>query len=225
VADSLCLYDVPNSASAATMTLPLGSEVLIGGTFDEWGPVIRDGIAWYPVLPEEPEPGYGWVAGERDGTRFLELLPVDCSQEVDPATTLLMTPWQRLSCYGSQPAEVIGVIEIACQGGARPEPSVYEPEWLARWCFGLRVTNRPEPTVEPTAWMQLAFSPSLTVLPEPGMVVSMVGHFDDPASATCHVIPSIGVEWSQPAVQLLCREQFVVTEFAILDRMDLPPGA
>lgn len=221
VADSLCLRELPNAASAATMTLSEGSEVMIGGTFDQWGPVVEGDTAWYPIQPGEP--GYGWVAGERDGSRYLELIPFDCPTEVDPTTALPMTPWERLTCYGGQPAEVIGVIEIACQGGARV--GKYEPEWLARWCYPAQVTNRTAPTVEPTARMQLVFSPSLGVLPEVGMVVRLVGHFDDPAAATCAVIPSTDIEWSQPAVQLLCREQFVVTEFEVLDHMDLPPGA
>ena len=220
VTDNLCLRGLPNATSAATMSLPKGTEIEIGGTFDQWGPVVEGGTAWYPVSAGES--GYGWVVGEQEGVRTLELIPFDCPTEIDPTTVFRMTPWERLSCYGGQAAEVIGVIEISCQGGARD--GVYEPEWLARWCMVAQVTNRPAPAVDPTGRMQLIFPPTATSYPEIGAVVRLVGHFDDPASATCHVIPSTDIEWSQPAVQLLCREQFVVTEFEVLDHMDVPTG-
>jgi hypothetical protein len=90
--------------------------------------------------------------------------------------------------------------------------------------YAAQVTNRAAPTVEPIGRTQLIFLPTITSYPDPGSVVRLVGHFDDPAATTCHVVPSTEFEWSQPAVQLLCREQFVVTEFEVLDHMDLEPA-
>jgi hypothetical protein len=57
-----------------------------------------------------------------------------------------------------------------------------------------------------------------------GTIVRVTGHFDDPASATCRIEPGSDFSgaWSG-ASELLCREQFVVTQIEKLGFMALPP--
>lgn len=227
VVDGLCFRAEPSGASEASLTVPNGAEISIDGTFDVWGPVVESGIAWYPAWAGPFEGG--WVAGEHGGARYLELVPFDCPADRATGTVLRMTPWERLSCFGTEPIELSGVIEGACQGGARPETSIYEPEWLAKWCMGVRLSDRVSPAIESARWMEVVFSPSFEASPGPqpaievGDVVRVVGHFDDPAATSCRVVPSLDHEWSQPAVQTLCREQFVVTDVEVLGHMNLPP--
>jgi hypothetical protein len=137
-----------------------------------------------------------------------------------------------VACYGQTPLALEGVVDPI---GTYDPILLTEPAWLGMpyWTLHAIVEGaRAEPVAlamhrgevaRPTTWP----TPDLWIVADPASgidladyamrAVSVVGHFDDPAAATCHFTEdysSLGFE-AEDAVRS-CRAQFVVTEIGLL---------
>ena len=174
-----------------------------------------------------------WARATLNGRPLLAVVePVCPSQPVDVERILLLTPAERLACYGS--ADVIlapamlatdpPAEPVFCAGPDVAVPtvcpdSVSSPAWLTepsmRRVFGSRGTSSPAGGLG--AWLD----PALSEIPD-GQWVRVTGHFDDPSSATCTWTHPDGFDLTGvgllPDEQVLtCRERFVITSFQRID--------
>lgn len=177
------------------------------------GPVSADGYDWYQVLPLRSgvrELPFGWVAAaSRGGEPWMEPEQLECPGSPVLDALVRMAPEERLSCFGGRTIEfTAGEVGGCGVGGA---PVDYQPTWLfgLGGCgFGLRPGE---------IRLLLRFPPDVAQSYRPGDRI--VGHFDDPASATCVAIPTApGVPApSRDEAVATCRTQFVV-EAVVADR-------
>jgi hypothetical protein len=65
--DGLRIRQEASTTADVVATLTMGDVVYINASVDVWGPVLSEGIAWYPVVFENRLGG--WVAGERGEER------------------------------------------------------------------------------------------------------------------------------------------------------------
>jgi len=173
------------------------------------GPRAADGYGWYQVLPIRPdglrERPFGWVAAaSREGEPWLVIEDLSCPDSSDLDGLMRLAPEERLACYGGQTIRFRG--EQGGCGVADGLPVSFEPRWLRgeSGCgFGL------EPGY---ISLMLRFPPG--VANEFGLTpsVDVIGHFDDPAAATCTGTanyPEVTAPTKAEAVAL-CRTEFVV---------------
>jgi hypothetical protein len=185
------------------------------------GPVAVDGYDWYLVKPFHADylphgdelvigPLIGWVAaGGRDGDVWIEPARIDCPA-LDLDGVRRLSPTARLACFGDQELELAGEFN----GCFVADPATTAPAWL----------NHTGCALVPQGYREGA------VVPDPGGLVMrmdgdvgmphvirapivVTGHFDDPAAATCRLIPGASVIDPRPPelVVLQCRTQFVAT--------------
>jgi hypothetical protein len=162
-----------------------------------WVPETR------PMLPVVPDPSR--AACSPLPTDFAEFTVVDTAAAVvchgDESTT--MRAWSQ-RCDG-------------CYGGNASDAS---PAWLARpsanllflWPVATADGNSQSVVVDPSLYIDPAWY---------GLWLDVTGHFDDPASASCHVTPTIDdLPWwsGQRSVIDQCRETFVVTAVKVASR-------
>jgi hypothetical protein len=178
------------------------------------GPVTADGYDWYPVVPFAWEisdiahegPGRGWVAaGSREGEAWIRPIAPDCP---DPTVEALqwLTGLARLSCFGTQPLTLEGVL-TGCGTGSGAA------SWLGGSCQLVPFGFEPEGHVP--SGMAVRFHPDGAGSPYDGteMAIRVVGQFDDPGAHEC------GEFADPPAAGILsCRTEFVVTEISVLER-------
>jgi hypothetical protein len=157
----------------------------------------------------------------------------------DLASILALDPAHRLACFGRS-ALTFQATAVATEVDC--VPIKVDPAWL--WCPPAAFLTPPGaatswPGSDPVVWthrsappddtLRVAFSgnlPTLSVYAAPGSgvdqaqffpggIISVTGHFDDPAAAACRVVaaqrePNLQVPTAAEVV-LLCREAFVVT--------------
>lgn len=156
----------------------------------------------------------------------------ECINPPPDLMTVIFTA-DRIECYGRTPLTLEGVVG----GIGTYDPVLYtEPAWLGMPGSTLFAIVEGIPMPEPVALVTFggeAARPSTTVPPDLWIVadpasgidlgdymlqvVRVVGHFDDPAAASCHYTEdysSLGYEADDCIWQ--CRNQFVVTEIARL---------
>lgn len=225
ITDGLNFHREPGTGAEMVATLAEGELVAVGYSHlaMSWGPVEADGLDGYPVLPlgitELPPAGsppfrqtdaLGWVAAGDASGPFVELVPPRCLSG-DPEVVILQSllPWERLACYGDRSITISGVFGGPCCAGVIP--GSFEPEWLAV----PETTDFLSPEGQDQAGpMTLHFPPDVD-RPDYGSIISVTGHFDDPAAAECLVASGEPPEPIDDQVaELYCRERFVVESFA-----------
>ena len=210
--EAVALWSEPDASSLNFGDLGAGARLFIIGE-----PSERDGERWYRIAyVDGPSAGFdcnitcgpslGYVATPASGDDpWLEEMDVTCpasSLTTDQLSELL--PLERLHCYGRSDLTVTGTFD-----GFVNEPSgTSTPEWLA--------DNPPRSTGNGS--FDLHFAPDFEgELPDPGTMVRMVGHFEDPAAATCRVDYTMLPDAPSTAhIVLGCRTQFVVTDVEVL---------
>jgi hypothetical protein len=235
--DGLNVREGPATTATVVATLAKGDTVTVLHDIENPLPVIVSGVSWYEVWYEMTTGAaqrMGWVAAGEGGLAYLEPPTSEtCDDLPGDAVTLAQLieagGWHRLACLGNAPLTLTGVIDFHCQGGARG--GTYEPAWLVDWCPSQTLT--PEETVNKLVpgpgtldryTLDMVAAPGGPSVQPRGTIVRVTGHFDDPASATCRIEPGPDFSglWSG-ASELLCREQFVVTQIEKLGFMALPP--
>jgi hypothetical protein len=210
VVDALHVREQPGLNAAVVDTLPAGTIVEL--TLGYIDPEVVDGIDWYHV--DYNSDSIGSVAAGAGGDPYLELLPARC-EGGDPDLPALMsiTAWERLACFGDRSITVTGTYGCPVCGIAYPRGG-YEPRWLAN----------PD-TLTTVGWpgaLTLHFRPEGGLgIPPNASIVRVTGHFSDPASSTCVIMPTmdgvpIGAEVDPVIAELWCREQFVVDAYEII---------
>ena len=248
--DGLNVREGPAATAKVVATLAKGDTVTVLHDIENPLPVIVSGVSWYEVWYEVPAGAaqhLGWVAAGESGLAYLEPPTGEtCDDLPGDGVTLAQVieagGWHRLACLGNAPLTLTGVIDFHCQGGLRH--GTYEPAWMVDWCPTQTVT--PEATVDKCdnydcesskpPWLgpatldhytlDLVAAPGGPSVQPRGTIVRVVGHFDDPASATCRIEPGsdnagFAGAWTG-ASELLCREQFVVTQIDQVGFMALP---
>lgn len=173
------------------------------------GPRHVDGYTWYQVLPIRPdglrERPFGWVASaSREDEPWMAMEDSACPVSSDLDGILRLAPEERLACYGGRTIRFRG--EQGGCGAAGGLPVSYEPRWLRSegGCgFGLEPGQIS---------LVLRFPPGVPNDFGDAATVEVVGHFDDPAAATCvgtASYPEATAPTKAEAVAL-CRTEFVV---------------
>ena len=163
-------------------------------------------------------------------------IPEDCVNPPPDVGTLIEQD-QRAACYGD--AELTVEAHAALLQGAIDCPGDLQPSWFA--CGGTIVELYPLDSARvPSPIILAARSPhsgpalSAVIHPDSGIdlhrgldaPVTAIGHFDDPAAATCRYL-----SWPDPQppapedVVANCREVFVITQLALLDVAERDPEA
>ena len=229
-------------------TLNAGDVVLV-----DWSPLAYispeespDGRGWYSVhvggssVMSYIDGGInGWVAAGENGLEYLEHEPVSCGSARDLENLVfspftggdqerLATPWERLACNGDRALELKGVFEIFCNEGGN-YPYTFEPHLaVPQWCTGLIID-----AIDADGYAQ--YAPGLAVrFPEfaptdleRGDLLTVQGHFDDPAATSCTAETGpdfAGRAVDAPFLVLFCREQFVPDEWEVTGHRDLAPA-
>lgn len=192
------------------------------------GPVSANGYEWYRVQPfgihyldfMAQEPPFGWVAaGSREGEEWIELATIEC-----PEPTLdgirAMSDTARLACYGGEELVLDGVF----YGCFVADPAVGTPEWFFQTGCGIVPDEYEAGTVPDPGGLRLRFAhdPGLPHN-DPGALVRVTGHFDDPAARTCRSVDMSGDGGGAPEPMtideaiLYCRSEFVLSDVQVRD--------
>jgi hypothetical protein len=186
-----------------------------------FGPIVADGYTWYPVALDEPLSTVTtpWLAIEAAGAIVVQ---PECPE---PATNPTVDDIGRLGgqerpvCFGDRELKLTGRMPLSGLGGM--VLGTWEPMWLA-WPVNDGTPLAGTDLNNPRFAVYFAEGVQAPDLP-PGSTevyheVRLVGHFDDPASATCLVQAPEATE-PEPAdqVELYCRTHFVVTEIELVD--------
>jgi hypothetical protein len=184
------------------------------------GPVAADGYDWYLLQLEADHPGsqyLGWSATPRSGDRWLVPADYDCPSDAPDLDAAIAIGSLALSyCYGGETLSFEGYV---VQGFGCNIIGEFEPEWLAHPCANMSFIS-PVASSDGNGRLFLHYpAPGVTnptVDLSAGQQVRIVGHFDDPAAATC-VTEGDAVTASDAAADVArCRVRFVVTEVRVL---------
>lgn len=192
-----------------------------------YGPLMVDGRRWYTLASTDPggDPAYGYVELDPAGEQ-VSLEPVTCpSGDPSIATLAPLSEWGRLACNGDREIVLEGH-EITGFGGFRP--GTYAPEWLNGFLGAFAIADPADP--EKHMFVRVAPDGPDITRPQPSAelgsaLLRVTGHFNDEASTACSVTelpiaPADNTETAdlEPiAAELICRGQFVVTGFEVLD--------
>jgi hypothetical protein len=223
--DELLIRETPGLAGRVVTAASAG-EVVAMSSFPGYRMAV-DGFDWYavnfapgyrawPTLPEAWE--FGWAAAGPSDAPYLELLPPRCpTKEPDLQAVTSITGWERLACFDDHPLTLTGT--WGCQGCGGTTMGNYEPRWLAYpiqypllWIDWTTAGG-----IGPPLGLRLAPESGLNFPTEPGPIMRITGHFNDPAATTCVMTaPDIQAEVAVATAQTFCREQFVVDSFDII---------
>ena len=136
---------------------------------------------------------------------------------MDVVTLLDLIPAERLACFGADELllapTMLGRIEQDPGGSVDGTP-----DWLAQ-DLALKMYGRDGPEGLEGA-LPVVLSPSLDEPPPQGSWLTVRGHFDDPASATCEMTYPEGwgsIRETRELQVLACRERFVITAFEMTE--------
>ncbi len=169
------------------------------------GPVDDGGYAWYLVAPlfrADSVGPFGWIAAaDQDGEPWIRPIQPACPRVASLAAVLALQPLERLVCFRNDTL-TLSSEHVAC--GIASGPWVGEPDWIAGLSgCGLAIGDDVLSVRTRPGGRDIASS-----LPGP---VTVRGHFDDPAAATCTITsaePELPAPPREHAV-LMCRSQFV----------------
>jgi hypothetical protein len=138
--------------------------------------------------------------------------------DTDLLTLLGSSPLAQAVCRGDAPITTRAYIPRCdgCDSGS--EPTSIEPAWLAQPSAD-RVLRLSPIDDGDWSWLEAILDPSLRYRPGwEGHWVTVTGHFDDPAAATCRMEPRLEEElWYPGHAQVVrdCRGRFVVTSVSL----------
>jgi hypothetical protein len=187
------------------------------------GPVPNEGVDWYLVDMGQGAfypASFGWLPATNAGRPLLRVVEPTCPADgASIAELLALIPGERVRCLGSSEITLDPVIASrAVEEGGQGVSGT--PAWLAddtHWrLFGASGPDGVD------GGLPVAVSPTVGDALPTNAWLTVRGHFDDPAGATC--TRSNPEEWGvpdeSPAIQSLrCRHLFVVTSF---ERRDAP---
>lgn len=167
------------------------------------GPVDDAGYAWYLVAPlvraDDTVGPFGWIAAaSREGEAWVQTVEAPCPATADLASVLALQPLERLACFGDDTLTLSASV-VSC--GAGGGPWTVDPSWI-RMLGGCGLSDGTEV-------LPVRIPPGGTVISSGPVTVR--GHFDDPAAATC-TITSADPGTPAPAPEhavVLCRTEFV----------------
>lgn len=184
------------------------------------GPVAADGYDWYLVQLDPAHPGspyLGWAATPQSGDQWLIPIDYDCPAEApDLDAAIAMGSLTLVYCYGDQPLSFEGYV---VQGFGCNVIGNFEPEWLAHPCANMSYIS-PVASSDGDGRLFLHYpapgvtNPTLDL--DAGQLVRIVGHFDDPAAATCVMEPDPLTAGDAGADVARCRVRFAVSEVRVL---------
>ena len=190
------------------------------------GPLMVEGRRWYTLASIDfSDPVYGYVELDPAGDQ-VSLEPVSCP-DGEPSLANLgpLSSWERLACNGDREIVLEGH-EITGFGGYRP--GSYAPDWLNGFLGAFAIADPANPSNY--VFVRVAPDGPDTTRPQPSTEVGsallrVTGHFNDAASTTCSatdlpIAPAEDAETAdlEPiAAELMCRGEFVVTEFEVVD--------
>jgi hypothetical protein len=155
-----------------------------------------------PILAAMPDPA----------TDSCPALPSDYLDLVIADTPAL------IACYGATPIS-FRAWSATCDGCSGDQTGTAEPGWLLQPTDNQLYLN-PIKVTDGGWWSNVVVSPLLPIQKSwSGAWVELTGHFDDPASATCHRQPTADeLQWwtGQQALQMQCRQSFVVTAVKVV---------
>lgn len=171
------------------------------------GPVEADGYAWYLVAPLNRPDGsrgpFGWIAAaSREGEPWVRTVALACPAGSNLAAVIALQPLERLACFGDDSLTISAPI-VSC--GAGGGPWTFIPSWLGE-IGGCGLA--PDTSGERVLRLRVAPGDSG---PSSGPI-TVSGHFDDPAAATC-TVTSADAAFPAPSDEeavVLCRSEFVL---------------
>jgi hypothetical protein len=223
--DRLSIGPAPKDIEAPSVrvtpgTVPAGTRLWVIDETDDWMLVValEQGL-------EEATP-IGWVPTQVDGSPSVGPVDLECPPpQLTVPDLLALGALGGLACYGDRKVELIGYSPVACGVGGSPRTG--SPEWLNGTWTGVNIGNQ-EP-VPPD--FEVEFSIRAQAAPGSGIQdgcgetgwYRYLGHFDDPASATCRTETALGARpfVVEPQVsRLFCRGNLVLESSA---RLPGPP--
>jgi hypothetical protein len=206
--------DALGGGASALLATSGTTAVNLGWTGDATGRTIRqlwrsdDGAAWSPV----PSDLFGTLAP-------LSRNQCPATPPSNATELLAITPALRSFCYEGQALTVTGYV-VDCGGCGGTGPLAASPSWLIDALGFSRFWLSPSPDGNISSGVGVDVDPAHPInLPAFGRKVRLTGHFADPASATCRLIPASGsgAELPPPGQAILqCREEFVATGVTLL---------
>lgn len=228
-ADALNLRQQPSETSPVLTQLPPGRRLFTIGEPTDAGELrwYRVGVVGGPGCVEDCNlVGHVATPMAADEEPWIAEVDIDCPSSPMTAEQIsTLTHLEALHCYGRNEIVINGTVDTPCC--IPPDGIRYRPAWLA------------EPLVSPylrdaDGTIVLGFrAPPDEALepPERGDVVSVTGHFEDPAATSCRasVDEDAGadpddVQLPDPASVILgCRATFVWTDYEVTGFEDLGP--
>lgn len=225
--DTLNLRAGPSQSSMLATALREGRRLFVIGS-----PTEAEGLRWYRVGTSDAPPAceldcelVGYVATPLDAEEsWIRRVQVDCPTSPVSADRLGQMPrLEALHCYGRNPLLVTGTVDVPLHGPITPLR--HSPEWLAAWS--------PQ-FLRGAWWLEFHAAPdSGLVPPDRGDVVTVNGHFDDPAAVDCRVrvdadffggeLPPDFQPPSTAWAVLACRATFVWDHYEVVGFEDLGP--
>jgi hypothetical protein len=183
------------------------------------GPITHHGTDWYRVdvqLGTSYPSELSWLPATNDGRPLLEVVDPACPGAAGGAMAVFdliyILPAERVACFGDREITIDPATATLAEsfGG---EDMQGAPEWLARdSLWRLYGAGGPDGV---DGSLPFAIAPSVGDAIPTGTWLTVRGHFDDPAAASC--TRTYPPEWNieeSPAIQhLRCSELFVVTGF------------
>jgi hypothetical protein len=188
------------AASHGERTVAIDVEATLTG----WRPVVwgtADHAAWNEAVPQLVEP--------------VVITEADCAQ-LERSLLALMTESSYVSaaCFGNEPITVTGYA-VPCEDCGQALDSV-EPKWLTNPPELSKLHLSPIANNDGWGWLDAVLAPGTPR--QDGVVgelVTVIGHFNDPAARRCRAISSGSMAgWYpyQPDLERECSARFVVTE-------------
>jgi hypothetical protein len=226
----------PGGGAQVRGTLDEGARVFVIGA-----PQLVDDVAWYRVaVVDGPYSGcqdgfcpqdIGWVAeGGSAADPWLRPIQLDCPSSPMTAEQLdVLSPLERLSCYGGNDIAVTGTLDVCyCDANV---PFTWEPFWLAfplgpflfhetgtfvRWEEGPPADLEPGDVVRATLAMEHEAAPTCRTTP--------FAEFFGPTPSG--ELPPV-IDTPDPAETVLgCRTQLVVKTYEVVGTEDVSmPGS
>ncbi len=162
----------------------------------------EDGVTWNRVGVDE----FGPLPSLRTG-------PCPTAEPTTPAALVSLERPLWPTCFGNRQLTISGfVLECDCGGTTTSDA---QPAWLIgdEALPSLRIAS--DATLDPAAIVGAWIDPARRItLPPAGTKITVQGHFDDPVSPSCRVVPRAGTYVGlRPTAWLTaeCRQRFVVT--------------
>jgi len=165
-----------------------------------------DGSSWAPAnAPTPPPPAAPPGECPSAPTTLAQLLDIGSAKAA--------------SCYG-QASITVRAYSSDCGGCGGAGFPGHVPSWIAATYAPWYVSTTPTTAGSPGSRMGVWPLPSANLAPpQEGTQVEITGHFNDPISAECRILPGSGEGWDlePPSIgEAGCRQAFVVTGITVM---------